>query len=401
MNIRMSGLDYSRAPIQLRERLSFTKNQVKELVRRIADMQGVRGAVLLATCNRTELYLSGTEGEEPWRLLCRGAGVDPEPFGGAFETCRGEDAARRLMEVACGLRSQIWGDDQILTQVKTAAALAREAGTADAALETLFRTAAACGKAVKTQVQLTSRPASAASEALNAITEQLGDLHGKKALVIGNGEMGRLAASLLQRAGCQVTVTLRTYRHGETLVPPGCAVTAYESRYDAMAGRDLVVSATTSPHYTLAVGDFAQVEKPPRMLVDLAIPRDIQPEIGENPGVCLLNMDSLGHRAGEGTDPEALALAGTILEEHMARLRRWDTYKESMDALEQVKQAAAQRVLATLDWDMDPGEAAEFAVGRTLELLAGGLSQGLDAQSLQACAEKIRSHSRKRRESHG
>lgn len=396
MNILMSNLDYSLAPIVLREQLSFTKAQVGEIVRRIKAQPGIRGAVLLSTCNRTELYLSCEDSmePEPWVLLCRAAGADPAHFADAFVTCRGQACICHLMEVACGMRSQIWGEDQILTQVKTAVTLAREAGATDSILETLFRTAASCGKAVKSNVHLVSRPTSAAHQAVEALAAHFGSLHGRRAVVIGNGEMGRLAAILLREAGCAVTVTLRTYRHGETVVPAGCAVAPYEDRYNAMEGADLLISATTSPHYTVSAEGLARVVQPPRALVDLAIPRDIQPEIGQQEGFLLLNMDALGHQAGTGTSPEQLAQANAIVEEHIHRFQRWDTYKESMTALEQVKRAATDRILSVLDRAMDQEETAEFAVHRALDLLVGGLSQGLDARSLTACAEKIRSHSR-------
>ena len=156
MNIRMAGLDWH-VPIHLREQLSFPRGRVIELDRLIRDNPGVEGCALLSTCNRTELYLSCAEGAEPdpAGLLCAAAGVDDAAFADFFTTCAGEAAARRLMEVAGGLRSQIWGEDQILTQVKGAISAAREAGTADGVLETLFRSAAAAGKALKTRVRLT------------------------------------------------------------------------------------------------------------------------------------------------------------------------------------------------------------------------------------------------------
>jgi len=141
LNIRMTGLDWRKAPIGLREALSFTRSRVVELDRLLRAAEGVEGCVLLSTCNRTELYLSCASGAEPepGALLCAAAGLPYAPFAGAFVTRTGEEAARHLMEVAGGLRSQIWGEDQILTQVKGAAAAAREAGTADGVLEILFR----------------------------------------------------------------------------------------------------------------------------------------------------------------------------------------------------------------------------------------------------------------------
>lgn len=261
----MTGLDWRKAPIGLREALSFTRSRVVELDRLLRAAEGVEGCVLLSTCNRTELYLSCASGAEPepGALLCAAAGLPYAPFAGAFVTCTGEEAARHLMEVAGGLRSQIWGEDQILTQVKGAAAAAREAGTADGVLEILFRNAAAAGKEIKTKVPLTGVPRSAAQSAVERLARDAGGLEGKRALVIGNGEMGRLSAALLHRLGCAVTVTLRTYRHGETVVPAGCAVAPYEERYAAMKGVDLLLSATTSPHYTISARELAAVEDHP------------------------------------------------------------------------------------------------------------------------------------------
>lgn len=179
MRLWMSGLDYRRAPVALRERLSFSKSGVMDIERRVCRMPGVEGAVLLSTCNRTELYLSCGEERNPGRLLCQAAGVEYEDFAGAFVTRQGEDCARHLLEVACGLQSQVLGEDQILTQVKTAAALAREAGTTAPVLETLFRTAAACGKTAKSGGRLTRVPVSAAHQAVKAAEAQLGSLEGQ------------------------------------------------------------------------------------------------------------------------------------------------------------------------------------------------------------------------------
>ena len=125
MSIVMSGLDCHRTPIALRERLAFSRQQVQTLLTHLRQQPGVEGCVLLSTCNRTELYLSG-DAETPWRLLCQGAGVAQEEMEGYFTTRTGSDAARHLMEVACGLHSQILGEDQIITQVRTAMELAQE-----------------------------------------------------------------------------------------------------------------------------------------------------------------------------------------------------------------------------------------------------------------------------------
>ena len=386
MHLCMSGLDYSVASIALREQLSFTKNGVLDMDRIIAANPQLLGVVLLSTCNRTELYLSCADGPDldPGELLCRAAGADYQDFANAFVTRRDTECVRHLMEVACGLRSQILGEDQILTQVKTAVTLAREAGTSDSVLETLFRTAAACGKAAKTGGRLTGLPTSAAHQAVAALEERMGSLAGKRAMVIGNGEMGRLAASLLRDAGCAVTVTLRSYRHGETVVPAGCAVASYDDRYAAMENMDLLISATTSPHYTVMAEPFTVVVNPPKLLVDLAIPRDIQPDLGEAAdGVVLLNVDDLSQKTG--ADAKELARVHSTIQEYMDRFYQWNNYRESLPVLEEVKTAVLDRVR-----DMD----TEDAVCKTIELLVGGVKDGFTPETLAACAAKIRAHTR-------
>ena len=386
----MAGLDWHRAPIDLREKLSFTRGQVVELNRRLWKDARVEGCALLSTCNRTELYLSCADGVEAdaGALLCAAAGVEYALFGETFVSCRGREAARRLMEVAGGLRSQIWGEDQIVTQVKGAIQAAREAGTADSVLETLFRNAAAAGKEIKSRVRFVGVPRSAAQSGVEKLETVLGGLAGKKGLVIGNGEMGRLAADLLRAAGCAVTITLRSYHHGQTVVPAGCAVVPYEGRYDAMEGLDLVLSATTSPHYTVTAWELAQLVHPPRVLADLAIPRDIEPAVGELPGFTLYNVDDLGVEVCRNIPPEA----EEIVEKYLSQLEQWENYKNCLPGLERVKQAVTARVLSTDLEGPEARELVELAVSRAVDLLSGGLKESLTPEDLDRAARKIELH---------
>ena len=392
MHIIMAGLDHSLASVALREKFSFTKTAVADAVAEFARKPGVQGAVLLSTCNRTELYLSLEDDQNvaPDRLLCTVAGHPYEGY--AFVIREDEEAVRHLMEVASGLRSRILGEDQILSQVKTAAEISRQAQACDSALATLFRTAVTCGKQVKTNGHLTGVATSAAHMAVKAAQARLGSLSGKKGLVIGNGEMGRLAAGLLRDAGCTVSVTLRSYHHGETVVPAGCSVISYDDRYQAMSGMDLVISATTSPHHTIYRQDFLNIPNAPRLLIDLAIPRDIEPSTGELPGITLLNVDDLGENLG--ADAEAIQQAQETISEYMERFHQWRVYRESLPALEEVKAALRQRIAAYLDADMDAGQAADVTIDKVVDLLAGGMTDGFTTQALQVCTAKIRSHTR-------
>ena len=211
-------------------------------------------------------------------------------------------------------------------------------------LETAFRTAISAAKEIKTCVHLTKTSVSAAKKAVDFMAEQLGGIRDKRAMVIGNGEMGRLSAELLLEAGCQVWVTLRTYRHGETRVPAGCGVVPYDDRYDVLDSMDLVISATTSPHYTLTTDRLCQLARRPLMMIDLAIPRDIEPSISDFPDTAVYNIDQLGERVRRTVPPEAYA----ILEKHMDRFLHWTDYRRKLASSDQ-KEALAPRFPLFID----------------------------------------------------
>lgn len=390
MKLCMAGIDAS-APFEEREKLSLVRRQVQAMLPRIAEQTGC-AAVLLATCSRTELYLHA-EGEralpDPAEALCRAAGV----AASAFVTRReGADAVRHLMHVAAGMQSQIFGDDQIVSQVKDAVALAREAKTTDAVLDTLFRRAVTAGKRVRTETRLTGVPASAAEVGVRRAERFFGSLAGRRAVVIGNGEMGRLAARALVRAGSEVTVTLRTYRHGETLVPQGCGTVPYDRRLDAIEGADLVVSATTSPHFTLTAAQMQTLLCPPRLLLDLAMPRDIE-STAAGAQTALFNLDDLGDLGD--ADDTSRETAECILDEETREFFAWLNYRAALPLIAKIKSAAIERVRHMRDYDAlaaegDAETLAELAVSRAVELVLGGMKEKVNVQSMKDCLEHIR-----------
>lgn len=390
MKLCMAGIDAS-APFEEREKLSLVRGQVQAMLPRIAERTGC-AAVLLATCSRTELYLHA-EGErtlpDPAEALCRAAGV----AASAFVTRReGADAVRHLMHVAAGMQSQIFGDDQIVSQVKDAVALAREAKTTDAVLDTLFRRAVTAGKRVRTETRLTGVPASAAEVGVRRAERFFGSLAGRRAVVIGNGEMGRLAARALVRAGSEVTVTLRTYRHGETLVPRGCGTVPYDRRLDAIEGADLVVSATTSPHFTLTAAQMQTLLCPPRLLLDLAMPRDIE-STAAGAQTALFNLDDLGDLGD--ADDTSRETAECILDEETREFFAWLNYRAALPLIAKIKSAAIERVRHMRDYDAlaaegDAETLAELAVSRAVELVLGGMKEKVNVQSMKDCLEHIR-----------
>ena len=391
MKIIMASLEHSIAPIDLREKLSFTRAQNMEAVREIRKDPRVEGCALLSTCNRTELYLSAREDLEPGRLLTNVQGIPYEPYREAFLTLSGDEAMSHLMAVAAGLRSRIWGEDQIISQVKNAITIAREAGTADPMLETLFRCAVSAGKEIRTRTHLNALPTSAASNAVDLLKKEMGDLKGRKAVVIGNGEMGRLAASLLYAAGAETSVTLRTYRHGETIIPSGCGVIPYDQRMDKIDGVDLLISATTSPHYTVTKDMLALMKNPPAVLVDLAIPRDIEPSCRELPGIRLFNVDDLGSHLEDRTVPQEVK---DIISAQLDNFYHWLNFRQCMQSMGGLKEAIFERLLTSqeLEGTLTDAEIVQLSVYKTVDLLISGLAESITADQLQKVESKVRLH---------
>lgn len=318
------GLDWITASLAQREHFAVQEEAVSSFMQSIVERLNVRGCVLLQTCNRFELYL---DSDMPIndvvirQVLLQAIGSDVENMGSLF-LCREEEAQRRLMQVASGLESQILGEEQIITQVRTAIELARVAKTTSPELETLFRIAVTAGKAVRTKIQFSTVPASSAHKAVEIAAQQLQGLNGKKVVVIGNGQMGRIAAGLLVEKGCEVTITLRSYRHGQTVVPPGCKTVSYTERLTAMEGCDLLISATRSPHYTVTKPMLQSLVKLPKVLLDIALPRDVDPDCQSLSLVQFYDMDDLRDGQAPKENPQKQQ-AEKLIDKYLADYQKW------------------------------------------------------------------------------
>ena len=393
MKICMAGIDYTTAGIELRERFAFTPERARQAMAEASGWDGISGNVLLSTCNRTEWYLCCEDGVQtsPVQALCQLAGMDVNQSESLFYSKEDADAAHYLMEVASGLKSLILGEDQIVSQVRTATELAREAKAAGPALETLFRLAVTAGKEVKTKVQLRAVPGSAATSAVELLERQLHSLQGRKALVIGNGEMGRLAASLLVEKGCNVTVTLRTYRHGETVVPRGCRAVPYDDRLYELEKSQIVVSATTSPHFTLTADMLAQARTKPEYIVDLAVPRDIDPAIADMDGVRYYNIDSFSENGLETISHSSLLQIRGIIDKQMEQFENYLNMKACFPLIGDIKKLAFDRISDSLAARAENGEdEVAFAVNKTVDMLLFSIKDKLTPDALSAIREKVR-----------
>mgnify|MGYP004454243741 FL=1 len=397
MGLCMAGIDVHGADVAQREPFAFSEEQAAQLMTSAVSYPGVHGAVLLTTCNRTELYLSmePDAGILPDELLLRHAASAPEKFPGNVK--QGTAAAQHLMEVACGLHSQILHEEQIVTQVGQAIRRARQCRTADAVLDSLFRNAVSAGKEALTQVSVSSVPLSVSYGALKRLEQHLGALDGKTCLVIGNGSMGRQTAALLREKGCRVFMTLRTYHHGETVIPFGVTPIPYEQRFVQMESSEIVISATRSPHYTVRAKQLTQLDHRPRLILDLAMPRDIEPECSGIDGVTVWNLDQFGLDAAP--DADAIAALEQIAAQYADAFQMWQNYRESVPYMQELKQLAAQRILRSTDAapyaeTADLEQIVTLAAGKTVDMLMGSMKAQIYPELLRQCCEKIKDRGR-------
>lgn len=389
MYIKMAGIDHERARLEDRELFAFTKQQAQEWARQVAGLPGVEGCTLLSTCNRTELWMSYTDDrmeQDPFFQLCLAKEADPEQYRHLAVERQGKEAVEHLFQLACGMKSRIYGEDQILAQVKNAASLSREAGCEGVVLATLFRDAVTAAKKVKNSLRLTGRDVSSASAAAELLETQLGDLTGRKAMVIGNGEMGRLAASILVQKGCDVWMTVRAYHRGEVVIPAGCRVVSYEERMNSISKMEMVISATTSPHYTVKYGELEKIEFPrPLWLVDLAVPRDIEPEVARlgHHVYTIDDLTGLDQRQRQETD----RLAEEMIHQELEDFYDWYEFRRLLPAIDDICQESAQYILDRVGKELPPEQerrleaVSQRAVGRLLY----GLREHLPREQWRDC----------------
>ena len=333
MNIIMSYIDYNMADLSEREVFSCTKTQTREIYEKLKKIPGILGSVLIATCNRTELYLSLEEKVDidPFRQLCEAVGVCYENYAHMSRTLRGDDAMIHLCKVASGAESQIWGDDQIVRQVDDAVKMAQLQKATDSILNVLFRIGVTAGKKVKTLVDFKVDDNSTAVRAVKLIRT---NPCLKNVLVIGNGMIGRRVTELLIREGLSATMTLRQYKHGENVVPKGAKTVNYGDRYKVIAGSDAVVSATLSPHYTVYFDEINRMEKVPEVFIDLAVPRDIDPKVENLEKVRYYDIDTLGRDIRDARQEAQMKRIEKIIEKYMDDFYKWYHYRERLKTRE-------------------------------------------------------------------
>ncbi len=343
MAIWMAGVDHNKADLDVRSVFSFTSKRMALAYETFMDMDEVNGCVMISTCNRMEIWFSvkHTAQFSPVQLLCDHIEVSAEKYSPYFVEREDSDAVDHLFRLAAGLESKIVGEDQIITQVGDAVAFARSCYATDNALEVLFRQAITAGKRVRTETDLSIADRSVIHTAIRILGEEGISVEGKKCMVIGNGMMGKLSAQTLMDYGADVTVTVRKYHSGVVDIPFGCKRISYDERYGLLPECDLVVSATSSPNYTITLEKMTELSVDHMIpMIDLAVPRDIDPEIKALSWTSLYDIDSFHIDVQSEKFKKNLTKAEAILNEEKERFYEWYEGRDFVPLIQSLKKRA-------------------------------------------------------------
>jgi glutamyl-tRNA reductase len=355
------GVSHKTAPLDLRERLSLTEGRAVGALRELTGAAGIHEAAAISTCNRTELYLVVSDPVEAEStalgVLTRQAEIRPTELLGHLYSLRSGEAVRHLFRVTAGLDSMIVGEAEIQGQVKRAYELALVEGGTGPILNRLFRGALAAGGRARDETGISEKNVSIPSVAVELARRTLGDLGERRVLVIGAGETAELLARALVNRG--VTTVFVANRHYDRAIGlaeqfKGNAV-RFEELPEQLEQADIVVSATNSPHHIVERDELEHVmetrEGRPLLLVDIAVPRDIEPACREIAGVSLHDIDDVQQivaRNAGGREAEARR-AERLLDAEQDRFERWLASLEVVPTISALRERAdeiVRRVLA-------------------------------------------------------
>lgn len=329
------GLSHRTAPIEVREQLALPEDRIGPFLHELRRRPHVQEAFVVSSCNRVEIVAAGID-------------ASPESLDKAASSCRmvlaerhpgieryvythlGRQAVHHLFRVAASLDSLVIGEPQILGQLKQSFEWARREGTLGPILHRTFPRVVRTAKRVRSETAIGAGQVSVPSVALELARQIFGELAGRHVLLIGSGDMGRSVARLFRDAGASLTVFARRREAAEALAEEvGGSGKLMEQLPEGLAQADVVVSSTSAPHYVVSESTLQAVRRARRgrnlFLIDLAVPRDVEPAVGELPGVFLYNIDDLGHVVEEsrrGRQREA-EHAERILEEETRGFERW------------------------------------------------------------------------------
>lgn len=341
MHLIAVGLSHHTAPVEVRERIAVPVSRARETLHDALRVSGVREAVLLSTCNRTEAYArtDGPDAEPLARFLCQGPVTDD--LRGHLYTHRDAAAIHHLFRVASGADSMVVGEGQVLGQVREAARLAAEESASGPIMRRLFDHAIRCGRRVRAETGIARGAVSVSHVAVELARRIFGRLEGHTVLLLGAGETAEMTARQLARYGTAlVMVANRTFERAEALASAlGGTAVKYDDFPDRMTKADMVVSSTAAPHTVISREIVRQTvvrrKGRPTFLIDLAVPRDIDPAAGELDNVFLYNMDDLQALVGANRQERARALecVEEIIGCEVAAFQQWHVSRGALPVM--------------------------------------------------------------------
>jgi len=304
LKLVVTGLSHHTAPVEVRERLAFEEKTLPEALDRLKQRPGMIEGMILSTCNRVEVAVTadgqGDAEESVDRFLAEARSVEPAWVSPYLYHYNGKDAIRHLFRVASSLDSMVVGEPQILGQLKSAYSLAKECGTLSGFLDQVVTRAFNVAKRVRTETEIGSSAVSISYAAVELARDIFGTLQGKRVLLVGAGKMAESAARHLRRAGAgDLFVTNRTRSRADLLAEEYSGQTVgYEDFFGVLPEIDIVIASSSAPHYVLTTGAMREVigrrRNRPMFLIDIAVPRNIEPAVNELEGVFVYDIDDLG-----------------------------------------------------------------------------------------------------------
>jgi glutamyl-tRNA reductase len=356
MSLLVVGLSHRSAPVPLLERVALTGDPLTKLVRDVAAAGPVGETVVLSTCNRVEVYAEVTKfhavvAEIP-DLIARYTGVPLDELTGHLYVHYEQRAVQHLYSVACGLDSMVVGEAQILGQVREALALAQGLGTAGRVLNELVQQALRVGKRAHSETGIDRAGQSLVSVGLELVANALGDsVKGKSAIVVGAGSMSALAAVTLRRLSAgQIVIANRTVKRGRRLADQvGGAAVGITELPAALAQADLLISCTGATglvvHGDLVTSTMTARGGRPIVLLDVALPRDVDPDVREIPGVTLVDLEAIAEASVGAEDVDAVR---AIVAEEVGAYRGLQIEAQLAPTLAALRSKAAEVVAAEL-----------------------------------------------------
>ncbi|MGD0547563.1 MAG: glutamyl-tRNA reductase, partial [Terracidiphilus sp.] len=321
MSLVLIGVNHKTAPIEVRERVAISRDDLPETTRALAALPGVSECMIVSTCNRVEILAAvDSQAEGLTSFLHRHFGLDPALLAPHLYEHRDQEAVRHLFRVAASLDSMVVGEPQILGQVKEAFAVARASGTVGAQLEHLLQSTFAAAKKVRSETEIGSNSVSIASVAVELARKIFGSLEGRTVFLVGAGKMSELAARhLVQQGAGAILVTNRTLERAQRMAESFQGkVIPFELLHEAASQADIVISSTGAPHPIFrrehGVAFLQRRRNRPMFFIDIAVPRDVDPAMGKLEGLFVYDIDDLqqvavahlSERSREAIDAEAL-----------------------------------------------------------------------------------------------